>query len=432
MIIGKFILKGELELLSSALIGSGNNENTDIDVILDNNANPYIPGTSLAGVIRNYVKDAPSCDSIFGYTNDTDSEQSTIIFYDLFLNKLKNKTVNPLVRDGIKINASTGIIEDKAKYDYEIVPMGTVFNLAIEFTLKDKLSSECRHLANLITQKLKSETLQIGAKTTNGLGRVYLKTYKLMHYDFQEKADVCYWLLNKDGKEIKVESFTNSTNNNLELEILLELKTSYLSKSYSGDPDLPDVVNYKENKEYILKGSGIKGAVRNRCLKILNTISSDNVKNLNMIDKLFGYVNKDTSSSKKGRFYIQEQILKDFSSETQTRIKIDRFTGGTVDGSKFDAESLFSNKNTNHIKINVQILDCAENEACLMLLVLKEFWTGDLALGGDKNIGRGTMKGVHANIKYQDKEIEFTVSSSLNNNQNDRDFLENLVKKINN
>ena len=44
------------ELSSPLLIGSGKEEQTDMDVLMTHDKVPYIPGSALAGVLRNYIE----------------------------------------------------------------------------------------------------------------------------------------------------------------------------------------------------------------------------------------------------------------------------------------------------------------------------------------------------------------------------------------
>ena len=47
---------------------------------------------------------------------------------------------------------------------------------------------------------------------------------------------------------------------------------------------------------------------------------------------------------------------------------------------------------------DLEIKDFKDWEAGLMLLVLKDLWNGDLAIGGEKNAGRGVLQGLSATI----------------------------------
>ena len=51
-----------------------------------------------------------------------------------------------------------------------------------------------------------------------------------------------------------------------------------------------------------------------------------------------------------------------------------------------------------HIKLVIEKAE--EQEIGLMLFLLRDLWQGKVALGGEKSIGRGCLKGVLANIYY--------------------------------
>ena len=85
---GKIVLKGVIKLESSALIGSGNDERSDCDVILDSEGKPFIPATSLIGVLQHNIKPGNSEEKLkkfWGYTEGSDSFQSCILCSDLYL-----------------------------------------------------------------------------------------------------------------------------------------------------------------------------------------------------------------------------------------------------------------------------------------------------------------------------------------------------------
>ena len=57
------------ELSSPLLIGSGKEEQTDMDVLMTHDKVPYIPGSALAGVLRNYIENhmgGQEADNLFG------------------------------------------------------------------------------------------------------------------------------------------------------------------------------------------------------------------------------------------------------------------------------------------------------------------------------------------------------------------------------
>ena len=60
----------KLQLASPLAVGSGEDSNTDSDVILDSSGAPIIPATSIAGAVRHFL--SVECDDksmLFGYVN---------------------------------------------------------------------------------------------------------------------------------------------------------------------------------------------------------------------------------------------------------------------------------------------------------------------------------------------------------------------------
>ena len=51
------LIKGILKTCTPFMIGSGEEESSDSDVLRDSDGNVYIPGTSLAGVSRHLRED---------------------------------------------------------------------------------------------------------------------------------------------------------------------------------------------------------------------------------------------------------------------------------------------------------------------------------------------------------------------------------------
>jgi hypothetical protein len=45
-----------------------------------------------------------------------------------------------------------------------------------------------------------------------------------------------------------------------------------------------------------------------------------------------------------------------------------------------------------------------EAEIGLLLLLLKDLWTGRLPLGGESSVGRGRLRGLEATVRHGDKQ----------------------------
>lgn len=183
----------------------------------------------------------------------------------------------------------------------------------------------------------------------------------------------------------------------------LRLKNSFIIRSYSEDPKMPDATSIKSLDDWVLTGTSLKGAIRARAERIVHTLG----KRESIITELFGNVDgKDRSkNAKKGKIRVKEIALPKFIAELQTQIKIDRFTGGTIPTALFDSMPLFANPDEKVENIHILVQNCSPAEAGLLLLVLKDLWTGDLTVGGEKSVGRGVFEGIRAIIEWNGERV---------------------------
>ena len=413
------VLEGTLELLSPVLIGGGVNDTTDADVLLNGDGVPFIPATSFLGALRHCLDEwiiddsgyAKLKEQIWGGVNDDGSTScpSSLACSDL----TPTSEAKITIRDGIRIDPETGQVFTGAKFDYQVLERGTRFNLRLEMDIHQGDPKSFRRFIATLCKLLRDGQLRLGARTGKGLGRVKLLEDKIYFYDFSKENDVYSWL---SGKEKEPETncpelFAEKSPYNFELTGEFDLKTSFLSRSYSVQPQTPDVESIRSAEAFVITGSSLRGAIRARADKILETIGKKEKERTEMLESLFGYVSEKKDASKparKGRIFIEETILPDrYPSEVQTRIQIDRFTGGTVPGAFLEEMPVFSSKNLGDpIKIEIKIKGCTEEEAGLMTLILKDLWTGDLAVGGGKAVGRGVFQGKSAHIQYQKEPVK--------------------------
>jgi CRISPR/Cas system CSM-associated protein Csm3 (group 7 of RAMP superfamily) len=412
------LLRGIIELAKPALIGSGKSEQTEMDVILDSEGKPFIPATSLVGVLKHRIEEMydskgkkDNINEFWGFAGKEDGRGSALACSDLTCISGDYK-IN--TRDGIAIDTLTGMVQPGAKYDYQVVEPGAKFQLEMEVLIKSNHdSSFFTEMFAAIIHALVSESIHIGAKSNNGLGKIKLIDYKTYQVNFSEKEHIKKWFAYLDGRDVShlpsIElpaSFNVKRGDGyMSIEAEFKLLSSFIVRSYTEDPGAPDSVNIQSGGHYILPGSSMKGAIRARAERILNTLN----KPPEILEKLFGNVEKNNGKKLRGKVRIQEtdiekveiddSVTDSYKAELQTRIKIDRFTGGTMEGALFDSMPLFRDKNNRKsFKIKLEVNNCEKHEAGLLLLILKDLWTGDLAVGGEKSIGRGVLHGCRADI----------------------------------
>lgn len=409
---GKIVIKGLIKTVSPLHIGCGSDQRSDMDILLDSKGLPFIPATSFIGVLRHTLEsnDSDFEKRFWGFAKDENGCQSAIRCSDLICQIKRPK----LIRDGIKIDNKIGMAKYQGKYDYEILERGATFFLNMEFTYFHDDEFFVKKTTATIIDLLKKGKICVGAKTSNGLGQIRLNKdeTKIFLFDFSKKQDVFKWLTRNFSQDnvIRPESLGDpfeTFDHQLHMDITLALKNSLIIRSYPNDPEMPDAVHMKSLDDWILTGSSLKGAIRARAERIMNTIKKSEQESKQLVNQLFGFVDEKKigkGSAKKGKIRVHEIILPRFVSELQNRIKIDRFAGGTIEGALFDSMPLFCHDSQKVFNLLITVSDCSLQEAGLLLLVLKDIWTGDLAVGGEKNAGRGVFKGKNAFIKWNDEK----------------------------
>ncbi len=451
----KIILCGEIENTTSLMIGSGDNDHADIDILMDHEETPFIPASSFLGVLRHACKptskDKESFKTFWGYSLEKESFQSNIRCSDLFPSGNGNP-VKIRIRDGVKINNATGRAEDNGKYNFQTLEPGTCFSLRLEINVKEGQKDLYRKIALSLKTYLESGALAVGAKTRNGFGCLKAHDIKIMIYDFSTKTSTIFdWLANKaieDASSMLERDYPDVPDLfkaciNFTLNARFKLKTSLLIDS--GFSDTFNAAHIMSNGKPLLPGTSIKGSVRARAEKIVNTLSK-NTKNETpeLIKNLFGYVDSsdsDNNASMRSKIIAKEKYLAGFKPFEQYRIRMDRFTGGAINGALFGALPIGSpdtgkDSMENHLELTLEIEDCKNYEAGLILLVLKDLWTGDCTLGGGKAIGRGVLQGVKADITY--KNDHFTIEdrfdnfifSKHNKTLKNKDDIQNFIKTL--
>ena len=260
----KYILEGDLIVLTALHIGSGiESDKKDAPFIsLDSYNEFYVPGSSFRGYLstklerlldssNNFgLKDKETGDFlneadvklIFGYTN-LDKENTSVqkrVAEKLGIEideketteeKLKNiksmmgrihisdmrleTKVASITRDGIKIDRETGATEKGGKFDYDVVPAGTIFKMIIELENIEEYQLDLIGLA--FNDIMSNEGDLFGGKTSRGIGRCKVENLKLSYVTSSNIEALKKYIFEGKFSNIK-ENYEFSTDN-LDVEI---------------------------------------------------------------------------------------------------------------------------------------------------------------------------------------------------------------------
>jgi len=430
-LIGRIIFTGTLESCSPIVIGKGKGEETDVIEVIKGYKNDFfIPSPSFAGALRHYFKkNYEISDDLNEFLFGGVKYQSSSIFDDI----LPTSPVSITLRDGIKIGKS-GIAEDKAKFEYEAADGAINFQFFGEVSIREAFKGREKDILGVIATMRKDMVegeISVGAKTTKGFGRMKLSDFKAYYFEFPKDGE-SYIKFSQlgllDGNfEIGfsgISPLARKERTDFLIQGIFSLKSSMLIASGSAGSYDIDKAHIKSNEKPVIPGTSIKGAVRDRAIKIINTLRG-NATGDELVRKTFGWADNDSGSGKKekikSRLIIDESLIENAVEQKQTRIKIDRFTGGPISGALLRELPVWHDGEK--IIISMKIEKYEPWEAGLMLLILKDLWNGDLPIGGEKSIGRGLLSGEEAvitsekgcsRIYKENDQIRFDGKDTLN------------------
>jgi CRISPR/Cas system CSM-associated protein Csm3 (group 7 of RAMP superfamily) len=201
----------------------------------------------------------------------------------------------------------------------------------------------------------------------------------------------------------------------------------------------------------ILAGTSWAGVLRSRAAQIAYTLSpaASRKRADQLINGIFGPAEikswrrpgNGKAPVKASRLEVKESEIEQGRLLEQTRVKIDRFTGGAFESALFSEQPLFGSDAT-RLALDLSLrLPAAENDEArqrqekaeigLLLLLLKDLWTGDLPLGGEISSGRGRLRGVRAEIKLHGQPWLFTQNTAgYLEIVGDRDMLQSFVAAL--
>lgn len=423
-IIGKIKITGNLVLESPLLIGDGAGETSDnfkdIHVLKNQNGVPFIPGTSICGILREDFTNSDTLQKLFGYCDKFSNSihikksdgkkeewQSAIQIDDV---ELSGSEI--IYRDGVKIDSLTGTGEKGGKYDYEAVERGAKGDFYVLVNLRGYHFNELNELKEIkksiaeMLGKLESG-IRLGALTSKGFGLAKVKKLNAEFYDFRKKSDVIAWLTGKNATE-KISPAENifECTENFVVDADFSFNSSVIVRDYKiSEKELTEkisAVSMKSREDFVIPGTSLKGIFRHRAEYIFSKLNLD----AKLLDKLMGIAEGEKIKS---RFIVSESYIenKNVAEVAHSRNKIDRFTGGTLQGALFATKPLYQkNLNAPTLHVHFEIRNAKDFEAGLAILLLRDLWLGKVAVGGEKCIGRGTLKGISAKINFNGETYE--------------------------
>lgn len=508
----RWVITGVLMLETPAHFGSGETSDLmDMPVLVDElDNNPFLPGASIAGALRNYLREIECGDGVpfparpkdkddterkfekqkkieqnlatsllfGGYRGDDDGLQSPLIVYDA-----PGKARDYELRDGVAIDPVTRAADDDKKFDMQLLAAGTTFDLRFELVAgewpKEDYASQRGKLLTALTTALDGLArgeITLGARKRRGFGRCSVAEWNVTHYDLAKTTDFLAWLASehsaeKDAWIVPVSSTIKPTiieafNENISplidarqrvsLRVDFALDSTLLIRSGFGEADTaPDTIHLHSLRPEaiarvpVIPGTSWAGVLRHRAFKIACTLSgNDSKKAQAFVDEVFGPSEIDETREKQvyaraSRLMIAESQVINAGELELTRVKIDRFTGGAYESALFTEQPLVGSaqsqvtleltlRSPSPQSLLVPLPPVDPAEIGLLLLLLKDLWTGDLPIGGEAGVGRGRLRGLQATLNIGTDVWKFSRTDSNGLSvSGDRKNLQEFVDEFN-
>lgn len=424
-IVERLNVCGTLELMSPAHPGADPADGHVLRDAVDGGA--CVPATSLAGALSRYLRqqDPALAAELFG----TRGEASPLIIADAV-----GEPVALERRGGLRLDAA-----DKQLYELELIPAGARFELAFELLIDETKPADmtweayerlpveqrnsalaarrerlCRGLAALL-QGLERGEIRLGARQRRGLGRCCAHDWRVWSYDLTSPDGLLDWLSGdwperheRSGSTLaeKLGVIATGIDRGRRLEVTAEFSFSgslliragpaaddqgiYLRPLHRPGPGEPA-------QEPVVPGSTLAGVLRRRALRIATTLADDRAAACRFVEDLFG---GPPEKPRAGRLSVEEAAIDRAHVQplVKARRRADRLTGGSPPGAVWHEAPLFAD-GAARLRLTLTIDEPADADIGLILLLLKDLWTGDLPLGSESGIGRGRLQGRWARLR---------------------------------
>ncbi len=394
----------ELHQKSPLRVGSGGSEVTDSDLMVDGRGCPFIPGSSVAGVLREMcVKELSSVskeevDILFGYAAGEKLSESHVIVSDAVGSETASAAdYFVTVRDGIRLD-EWGITVPGNKYDFQAVETELPYYSVLEWTGDNSsFQKEIVNVLEPLMNNVASEGITFGARTTRGYGRMSVTVRKKV-FEFPE--DMKLWLefdpfcegAFADGEYVRAEAAENTK---IRIHLDIQIKGSFSIRVNTAraemlpDGSVPDSVplSNAEGKP-VIPGTSWAGVFRHHMHSVLRQISiNGQIESRDTeLDHLFGMEEKNGEHTRSA-IRFTETVIEGGAPYSITQNAVDRFTQAPRNMALFT--SRFWQGGEGELDITIEKKRIVPLQAQLLAVALIDLDLGLFTFGGAAGTGHG-------------------------------------------
>ena len=433
-----------LEAETPLVISSGDKAVlTDSAILKDINGYPYIPGTTIAGILRHCLGEEKAKD-FFGLKEEKTTRGSKIIFSEGKIVGLDGKVLDGIVngdhefesrflrlpkRNHVRLT-SKGVAKDTGKFDEEVIYKGTRFAFDIEMVASGNDGQTS--IFNDVLNELGKGTFRIGGGSRSGFGKIKVVEIKRRCLDLRQPDQLEVYLRQPSALNSNYEDWDSyemspqASAGWIKYDLTLTPVDFFSFGSGLGDNEV-DATPVKEsfikwengrgefkNNALLIPAASLKGALAHRVAFYYNAYYAKHKvfamstptedfekyttdKNI-AVRELFGY--QDADKGQKCGACLFSDIIGEYNVKEKVfnHVRIDRFTSGAMDGALFSEKvidgkgsgfqfktSILIKKPTENIDTFNEAIDCLEK-------ALGDIDRGTLPLGGASGRGHGIFR----------------------------------------
>lgn len=368
-----------IKAVSPLHLGTGQ-EGQESKLVKNSQGKPVLPGNSLGGALREYLKETEALEEIvrkyMGGVKPGEDRQEIFITSGVYISdgKIEGDVVSRR-KEGTAVNPAYGAAERHSKYTLEYLPEGTEISFRIEGDVCDgkeqedaqgeeKLSAaELEKIIGTWAQGFATQALVLGGQKSNGFGRCELKKLEktvfpldnsrsLDEYIFQRKdlresrkktlvwKDLAYYSLTK--RSTVVFSMRGVFPYGVYQSFPIE-ESGNTNADPTGEPPGKQLTGLlQKGNDYFIPSTSLKGIIKNEIRLLLRRMTGQKLVAAKLEDLFGGEKNRgrlvfSDLRIADGKPVEVERYLKNNQERWEARkgqpvyIKIDRLTGGAFD-----------------------------------------------------------------------------------------------------
>lgn len=401
---GNKIIIYEFAIIATSPVYFGGDKKGEL--VKDAEGKPILFGNAIGGALRAHLeRSGIASRNIYNYMGG--NKENKLIESRIYISDGQIKEYKSIYhKEGTAIDPRYGSAEKHHKYRLEYLSKGSMITFRIEGEVEDDARErEFNKIIGTWEQGFRRDRIKLGGQQNNGFGDFSLIELKKKEFVFNTSTDLDEYIFKRNDKKEQSSNFVEVKDlpyyemaDKKQVSFSLKGKFPYgLYQSFEDVENSKLTGLQKLGERYYLPATSFKGVVRSEVRILLSKFLSGE-KIDKKLDEIFG------SKECKGKILFSDVVLVDGgrvkvkrfgkdknASDNPVYIKIDRITGGALEGALKTQREIFG---TAILQCRLNLQQEKDDPLLFPLIyVLRRIGGGLVALGGRTAVGLGIFEG---------------------------------------